>query len=76
MVKAVYDLVSKVHKQFCLLHCVSAYPTPCGDVNLNVLKTYMKEFPDVAVGYSGHEIGIDVAVAAVALGAKVVLLIN
>lgn len=72
MVKAVYDLISTYHKKFCLLHCVSAYPTPFEDINLNVMKTYIKEFPDVNIGYSGHELGTDVAVAAVALGAKVV----
>lgn len=36
------------------------------------LQEYQKEFPDIPIGYSGHETGISISVAAVALGAKVV----
>lgn len=56
---------------FAFLHCVSAYPTPVENVNLKVIKLYEKEFPDILIGYSGHELGIDISVAAVAMGAKV-----
>lgn len=70
-VRAIYECVSQFHKNFALLHCVSAYPTPLEEVNLNVINLYKKEFPDVIIGYSGHELGTDASVAAVALGAKV-----
>ncbi|RVE40688.1 hypothetical protein evm_014663 [Chilo suppressalis] len=69
-VKSIYDILSKHHKQFCLLHCVSAYPVPYEDCNLNVLQDYKQSF-DVPIGYSGHEVGTPVALAAVALGAKI-----
>ncbi|KAB0802127.1 hypothetical protein PPYR_04313 [Photinus pyralis] len=72
MVQSVYKTISAYHKKFCLLHCVSAYPAPLDDINLSVLKLYEEKFPDVIIGYSGHEIGIDISVAAVALGAKVI----
>ncbi|XP_049875158.1 sialic acid synthase-like [Pectinophora gossypiella] len=69
-VKLIYDTISAQHKQFCLLHCISAYPVPYEDCNLSVLQDYKDTF-DIPVGYSGHELGIAVALGAVALGAKV-----
>ena len=57
--------------QVCLLQCTSAYPSKMEEIDLNVIKT-LEERYDVPVGYSGHESGIHVAVAAVALGACVI----
>lgn len=54
-----------------LLHCTTDYPTPYEAVNLNAMKTLEKEF-GLPVGYSDHTNGIEVSVAAVAMGAKVV----
>lgn len=54
-----------------LLHCTTQYPTPMRDVNLRAMLTLKKEF-GTQVGYSDHTQGIEVAVAAVALGAAVV----
>ncbi len=51
-----------------LLHCVSAYPTPPQLVKLDTIRALEKEF-GVPVGYSGHEDGIDISVAASILGA-------
>jgi len=45
------------------------YPTPMEDVNLNAMLTIHKEF-DVEVGYSDHTLGIEVDIAAVAMGAS------
>ncbi|XP_013135268.1 PREDICTED: sialic acid synthase-like [Papilio polytes] len=70
-VTTIYNMISSHHKQFCLLHCVSAYPTPYEDCNLRVLQDYANSF-NIPVGYSGHELGIKVVIAAVALGAKVI----
>lgn len=36
------------------------------------MQNYQQEFPDVVIGYSGHEMGIAISVAAVAMGAKIV----
>lgn len=57
--------------QITLLHCNTEYPTPFKDVNLNAMKTLEQTF-GIPVGYSDHTKGIEVAVAAVALGAKVI----
>jgi N,N'-diacetyllegionaminate synthase len=53
-----------------VLHCNTEYPTPFEDVNLRAMLTIGRAF-GVAVGYSDHTPGIEVAVAAVALGAAV-----
>lgn len=54
-----------------VLHCTTEYPTPFEQVNLKAINTIQKEF-DVAVGYSDHTKGIEVPIAAVALGATVI----
>lgn len=54
-----------------LLHCNTEYPTPFEDVNLKAMDALRKEF-DVEVGYSDHTEGIEVPIAAVALGATVI----
>ncbi|MFL6081587.1 MAG: N-acetylneuraminate synthase family protein [Ornithinibacter sp.] len=56
---------------YALLHCQSTYPAPFKDVNLRYL-TRLAELGDCPVGYSGHERGFHVAVAAVALGAGII----
>ena len=56
-----------------VLHCNTEYPTPMCDVNLRAMRTLRSAFPDIrGVGYSDHTMGIDVSIAAVALGASVI----
>lgn len=54
-----------------VLHCNTEYPTPMEDVNLKAMNNLRAEL-GVRVGYSDHTLGIEVPVAAVALGAKVI----
>ena len=54
-----------------LLHCNTEYPTPYEDVNLRAMKTLRDAF-GVEVGYSDHTKGIEVPIAAVAMGAAVI----
>ncbi|CAJ1052742.1 N-acetylneuraminic acid synthase a [Xyrichtys novacula] len=70
--RQVYKTVKKHNENFAILQCTSAYPLEAEDVNLRVIAEYQKEFPDIPIGYSGHESGINISVAAVALGAKIV----
>ena len=68
------DGVRHLHRlgaSFALLHCNSTYPAPFKDVNLHYLR-HLQEISDGPVGYSGHERDIHVAIAAVALGARIV----
>ncbi|RPG87078.1 MAG: N-acetylneuraminate synthase [Crocinitomicaceae bacterium TMED209] len=53
---------------FELMHCVSTYPMPDKDANLNCMSTLKKKF-NCNIGYSGHETGLAISYAAVALGA-------
>jgi N,N'-diacetyllegionaminate synthase len=54
-----------------VLHCNTEYPTPFEDVNIKAMDHIRKSF-DVAVGYSDHTAGIEVSIAAVALGATII----
>ena len=54
-----------------VLHCNTEYPTPMIDVNLKAMLT-IKDKLGVSIGYSDHTLGIEVPIAAVALGAKVI----
>ena len=71
-VRTIYHSVRKVTDKLVLLQCTSSYPTQPRDVNLRVIETFREEFKDIHIGYSGHEEGIAVTVAAAALGATVV----
>jgi N,N'-diacetyllegionaminate synthase len=71
----VCDAVSVIRRaapvKFALLHCVSVYPADASDANLRAMAT-MSAACDVPIGWSDHMQGIDIALAAVALGATVV----
>jgi N,N'-diacetyllegionaminate synthase len=54
-----------------VLHCTTSYPVPMSDVNLLAMRTIKDEF-EVKVGYSDHTLGIEIPIAAVALGASVI----
>jgi N,N'-diacetyllegionaminate synthase len=58
-------------KDITLLHCNTQYPTPYKDVNLLAMQTLRKRY-NTKVGYSDHTQGIEVPIAAVALGADVI----
>lgn len=58
-------------EQITVLHANTEYPTPMKDVNLLAMKTIENTFK-INVGYSDHTLGIEVDIAAVALGAKVI----
>lgn len=57
--------------QITVLHCTTEYPTPMSEVNLRAMQSIQTAF-GVAVGYSDHTQGIEVAIAAVAIGAVVI----
>ena len=58
-------------EQLTVLHCNTEYPTPMRDVHLHVMKTIADQL-GVKVGYSDHTLGIEIPIAAVALGACVI----
>lgn len=73
-VQSAVEILSKAgtaQKDITVLHCSTEYPTPMEDVNLSAMLT-MGEALGVQFGYSDHTKGIEVAIAAVALGATVI----
>lgn len=70
-IKKSVHFLQKVGAQFAVMHCNSTYPTPFKDVNLNYIKR-LKEISKSIVGYSGHERGYAVPIAAIAMGAKII----
>ena len=69
--QAVAILEKKGAKEIVLLHCNTQYPTPFEHVNLNAMSE-IRRITGKQVGYSDHTSGIEVAIAAVALGAVVI----
>lgn len=55
-----------------MLHATSTYPAPPEQLNLRMIKTLEAEYPNVPIGYSGHEVGLQTTLCAVALGAVMV----
>jgi N-acetylneuraminate synthase len=55
-----------------IMHCTSAYPCDPSELNLRMVETLRKEFPETPIGYSGHEVGLVPSAVAVALGACIV----
>ncbi|MCF2700354.1 N-acetylneuraminate synthase [Fusobacterium mortiferum] len=64
-------ILNKDKDKIIILHCNTEYPTPIEDVNLKAMNLIKEKF-EVEVGYSDHTLGIEVPIAAVALGAKVI----
>jgi N-acetylneuraminate synthase/N,N'-diacetyllegionaminate synthase len=69
--KAVQAIKETGNNQIVLLHCVSSYPTPPEEANLNAIKTLSENF-SVTVGYSDHTLGILACTVSAALGARVI----
>lgn len=64
------EFLTRLKADFALLHCNSTYPAPFKDINLRQLNNLKKY--NVPIGYSGHERGIAVSIAAVAIGARII----
>ncbi len=67
----VLEASGTIKEKITVLHANTEYPTPMEDVNLNAMQTIAETF-NVDVGYSDHTLGIEVDIAAVAMGAKVI----
>jgi len=70
---SVYRILHAIHclgeAEYWLAQCTSCYPAPNNQINLNAMNTLWKYGPK-RVGYSGHEIGLQISLAAVAMGAS------
>jgi sialic acid synthase len=71
-VQRAYDTVMAINPRLCLLQCTAGYPAAWDELDLGVLALYRERFPGAVAGYSGHDNGIAMAVAAYVLGARVI----
>jgi sialic acid synthase len=71
-VQRAYDTIVAINQQVCLLQCTAAYPPEFCQLDLRVIETYRRRFPEAVIGYSGHDSGIAMALVAYVLGARVV----
>jgi N,N'-diacetyllegionaminate synthase len=69
--EALASIYNEGNRDVTVLHCTTNYPTPYNEVNLNAMIT-LRDALNVKVGYSDHTKGIEVSIAAVALGAEVI----
>lgn len=66
------DILEKSGVQYALLECTNLYPSPPENVSLQGILDLQKAFPNAVVGFSDHSIGPHMAIASVALGAKII----
>lgn len=71
-VKRAYDTLMPINPRVCLMQCTAGYPAEWTELDLRVIATFRELFPDIVIGYSGHDNGIAMAVAAYVLGARVI----
>ncbi|MEN3045100.1 MAG: N-acetylneuraminate synthase family protein [Candidatus Hydrothermales bacterium] len=71
-VKKTYDFLRKKKvEEIAILQCTSNYPAPFEELNLKVIETYKKEFPEAIVGFSDHSEGLLAGSIALSLGARI-----
>ena len=71
-IRRAYDTVMPINRQVCIMQCTGGYPPPWEELNLNVIDTLRREFPDIVVGFSSHDSGIAMAIAGYMLGARII----
>ena len=71
-VQRAYDTIMPINPRLCLLQCTCGYPAEFAELDLRVIATYREKFPEIVIGYSGHDNGIAMPVAAYMLGARII----
>ena len=71
-VQRAYDTIMPVNPRLCLMQCTCGYPAEFAELDLRVISTYREKFPEIVIGYSGHDNGIAMPVAAYMLGARII----
>lgn len=71
-VQRAHDAILPINPQVCIMQCTSGYPPEYHELNLRVIETFRNTFPEVVVGYSGHDNGIAMPLVAYMLGSRVV----
>ncbi|MCK6625143.1 MAG: N-acetylneuraminate synthase family protein [Anaerolineae bacterium] len=67
-----YEAIMPINPQLAILQCTAGYPCEFEELNLRVITTFRERFPQNVIGFSSHDNGIAMAVAAYVLGARIV----
>ena len=71
-VQRAYETIMPINPRLCLMQCTCGYPAEFAELDLRVIATYREKFPEVVIGYSGHDNGIAMPVAVYMLGARII----
>ncbi|XP_011210164.2 sialic acid synthase isoform X1 [Bactrocera dorsalis] len=72
-IEKIVDIMQQSNKtNYALMHCVSSYPTDPDDCFLEMITRLKERYPNIVIGYSGHEKGIEISKAAVLIGARII----
>ena len=71
-VQRAYDTILAINPQLAILQCTAGYPAAFEELDLRVIETYRQRFPKAVVGFSSHDNGISMPVAAYMLGSRIV----
>ncbi len=66
------ETVLPINRQLCVMQCTAAYPADYDELDLGVIQTFRERYPEVTIGYSGHDNSISMPVVAYMLGARVI----
>jgi N-acetylneuraminate synthase/sialic acid synthase len=66
-----YETIMPINRNLCIMQCTSGYPPPHEELNLRVIETFRKEFPDIVIGFSSHDSGVAMPLIGYMLGARV-----
>src|SRR5262245_60369780 len=71
-VRRAYDAIMPINAQLAILQCTAGYPAAFDELDLQVIASYREAFPGAVIGFSSHDNGIAMPVAAYMLGARIV----
>lgn len=71
-VQRAYDTIMPINQRLCIMQCTAGYPAKYEELGLNVIGTYKNLFPEVVIGYSGHDNSISMPLVAYILGAQMI----
>jgi sialic acid synthase len=71
-VQRAHDAIMPLNPRLCIMQCTAGYPAEFAELDLRVIATYREQFPEVVIGFSGHDNGIAMPLAAYMLGARII----
>lgn len=72
VIESVGFIKSNKIKEIVIFQCTTSYPAPYQELNLNVIDTYKRQFPEIILGFSDHSLGIEASIGATTKGVKLI----